>query len=96
MLPGERRLLSETMALPPGVLLTELKGGDFKQYRRLWKLSPIDGGVHTQGEFDLLVEVDSNMPDWLIALAMRRDLESHFRLMMEKALAQAQQSKQSP
>ena len=62
MLPGERRLLSETRALPPGELLTELKGGDFKQYRRFWKLSPIDGGVHTQAEFDLLVEVDSTMP----------------------------------
>ena len=89
MLPGERRLLSETRALPPGELLTELKGGDFKQYRRFWKLSPIDGGVHTQAEFDLLVEVDSTMPDWMIALAMRRDLESHFRLMKEKALAQS-------
>lgn len=88
LLPGERRLLSETRALPPGGFLTELKGGDFKQYRRLWKLSPIDGGVHTQGEFELLVEVDSNMPEWLIALAMKRDLESHFRLIKEKALAQ--------
>jgi hypothetical protein len=90
LLPGERRLLSETRTLLPGGLLTELKGGDFKQYRRFWKLSPIDGGVHTHAEFELLVEVDSNMPDWMIALAMRRDLESHFRLVKEKALAQAQ------
>jgi hypothetical protein len=88
LLPGERRLLSETRALPPGVLLTELKGGDFTQYRRVWKLSPIDGGAHTQAEFELLVEIDATMPDWMIALAMRRDLESHFRLMKEKALAQ--------
>jgi hypothetical protein len=88
LIPGERRLLSETRALPAGVLLTELKGGDFKQYRRFWKLSPIDGGLHTQAEFELLVEVESTMPDWMVALAMRRDLESHFRLMKEKALAQ--------
>jgi hypothetical protein len=88
LLPGERRLLSETRTLPPGGLLTELKGGDFKQYRRSWKLSPMDGGVHTQAEFELLVEVDSTMPDWMIALAMRRDLESHFRLIKEKALVQ--------
>jgi polyketide cyclase/dehydrase/lipid transport protein len=88
MLPGERRLLSETRTLPPGGLLTELKGGDFKQYRRFWELSPIDGGVRTRAEFELLVEVDSNMPGWLIALAMKRDLESHFRLIKEKALAQ--------
>jgi len=89
LLPGERRLLTETSTLPPGGLLTELKGGDFKQYRRFWELSPIDGGVHTRAEFELFVEVDSNMPGWLIALAMRRDLESHFRLIKEKALAQA-------
>jgi len=91
LLPGEQRLLSETRTLPTGGILTELKGGDFKQYRRFWKLSPVDGGVHTRAEFDLLVEVDWNMPDWMVALAMRRDLETHFRIIKEKALAQAQQ-----
>ena len=90
LLPREWRLLSETRTLAPGGFLTELKGGDFKQYRRVWKLSPVDGGVHTQAEFELLVEVDSNWPDWLIAFAMRRDLESHFRLLKEKALVEAQ------
>jgi hypothetical protein len=92
MLPGERRLLSETRTLPTGGLLTELKGGDFKQYRRFWKLAPVDGGIHTKAEFELLVEIDSNMPDWMIAMAMRRDLESHFRIIKEKALAQQEQS----
>ena len=58
LLPGERRLLSETRILPTGGLLTELKGGDFKQYRRLWKLTPVDGGAHTKAEFELLVEID--------------------------------------
>jgi ribosome-associated toxin RatA of RatAB toxin-antitoxin module len=69
-------------------LLTELKGGDFKQYRRFWKLTPVDGGAHTRAEFELLFEIDSNMPDWMVALALRRDLETHFRMMREKALAQ--------
>ena len=87
LLPGERRLLSETRALPTGGLLTELKGGDFKQYRRFWKLTPADGGVHTKAEFELLVEIDTIIPDWIVAAAMRRDLESHFRIMREKALA---------
>ncbi|TMQ27303.1 MAG: hypothetical protein E6K65_14215 [Nitrospirae bacterium] len=88
LLPGERRLLSETRTLSTGGLLTELKGGDFKQYRRFWKLTPVDGGAHTRAEFELLFEVDSNMPDWMVALALRRDLETHFRIMREKALAQ--------
>jgi ribosome-associated toxin RatA of RatAB toxin-antitoxin module len=88
LLPGEQRLLSETRTLPTGGLLTELKGGDFKQYRRFWKLIPVDGGAHTKAEFELLVEIDSNMPNWMVALAMRRDLESHFRIIREKALAQ--------
>jgi len=88
LLPGERRLLSETRTLPTGGLLTELKGGDFKQYHRVWKLIPVDGGAHTKAEFELLVEIDTIVPDWMVALAMRRDLESHFRIMKEKALAQ--------
>ncbi len=88
LLPGERRLLSETRTLPTGGLLTELKGGDFKQYRRFWKLTSVDGGMHTQADFELLVEIDVPMPDWMIAMAMRRDLESHFRIMREKALVQ--------
>ena len=92
LLSGERRLLSETRTLPTGGLLTELKGGDFKQYRRFWKLAPIDGGVHTKAEFELLVEIDSTLPDWMIAMAMRRDLESHFRIIKEKGLAQQEQS----
>ena len=88
LLPGERRLLSETRTLPTGGLLTELKGGDFKQYRRLWKLTPVDGGAHTKAEFELLVEIDMMVPDWMVVVAMRRDLETHFRLVREKALAQ--------
>ena len=88
LLPGERRLLSETRTLSTGGLLTELKGGDFKQYRRFWKLTPVDGGAHTRAEFELLFEIDSSMPDWMVALALRRDLETHFRIMREKALAQ--------
>jgi hypothetical protein len=88
LLPGERRLLSETRILPTGGLLTELKGGDFKQYRRVWKLTPVDGGAHTKAEFELLIEIDSNLPDWVVAMATRGDVKSHFRLLREKALAQ--------
>ena len=95
LLPVERRLLSETRTMPTGGLLTELKGGDFKQYRRFWKLIPVDGGTHTKAEFELLVEIDSNIPDWMVALAMQRDLETHFRIMREKALSQVQQAQQS-
>jgi hypothetical protein len=94
LIPGERRLLSETRALPTGGLLTELKGGDFKQYRRFWKLIPVDGGAHTKADFELVVEIDMLVPDWMVAAAMRRDLESHFRIMREKAL-QIQQELQS-
>ena len=88
LLPGERRLLSETRTLATGGLLTELKGGDFKQYRRFWKLTPIDGGAQTTAEFELLVEIDTIVPDWIVAAAMRRDLDTHFRIIRGKALAQ--------
>lgn len=93
LLPGERRLMCESRSLPGGGLLTELKGGDFKQYRRLWKLTPVEGGSHTKADFELLVEIDSIVPDWMIAIAMRQELETHFRIVKEKALAQAMQGR---
>jgi len=95
LLPGERRLMSESKILATGGLLTELKGGDFKQYRRLWQLAPIDDGAHTKAEFELLVEIDTIVPDWMVAIAMRRELESHFRIVRDKALARTQRELQS-
>jgi polyketide cyclase/dehydrase/lipid transport protein len=94
LFPGEQRLLSETGTLPTGGLLTELKGGDFKQYRRFWKLTPIDGGAHTKADFELVVEIDMMVPDWMVAAAMRRDLKTHFRLVREKGLERARQELQ--
>jgi hypothetical protein len=95
LLPGERRLMSESKILATGGLLTELKGGDFKQYRRLWQLAPVDDGAHTKAEFELLVEIDTIVPNWMVAIAMRRELESHFRIVRDKALARAQRELQS-
>ncbi len=93
LLPGERRLVSETRALPGGGILTELKAGDFKRYHRRWILSPVADGQQTNAEFELIVQIDSIVPDWLIALAMRQELETHFRILREKALLQAMPGK---
>ncbi|MEC4888577.1 MAG: hypothetical protein RI101_00825 [Nitrospira sp.] len=93
LLAGERRLLSESRTLPGGGLLTELKGGDFKQYHRFWKLLPVDGGAHTKAEFELLVEIQTVVPDWMVAAAMRRELETHFAIVREKGLALATRGK---
>ncbi len=86
LLPGERRLLCESRALPSGGLLTTLKGGDFKRYQRIWRLTPEGDGSRTRAEFDLVVEVDMVVPDWLVALSLRRELEAHFRLVRERAV----------
>jgi hypothetical protein len=92
LLPGERRLVTESRLLPNGELVADLKGGDFTRYHRRWKLTPVDGGTQTRAEFELFVEIESVVPDWLVAVAMRRDLESHFRIVKEKARLMAQQS----
>ena len=91
LLPGERRLLSESRTLSGGGLLTELKGGDFKQYHRVWTLTPVDGGAHTKAEFELLAEIRTIAPDWMVAVAMRRELDRHFAIVREKGLALANQ-----
>lgn len=88
LLPGERRLLCESRTTEGGKLVTELKGGDFKRYRRVWTLTPAGKGDETKADFDLTVDIDSLVPDWLVALAMRQELESHFRLVRERAGAQ--------
>jgi hypothetical protein len=89
LLPGERRLVTESRMLPNGGLVTDLVGGDFKKYHRAWKLTPAPGGAQTIAEFELVVAIDSIVPDWLVALAMRRELEAHFRIVKEKALARS-------
>ena len=93
LLPGERRLICESRSLPGGGLLTELRGGDFKQYRRVWILTSTEGGTQTKAEFELLVEIETIVPDWVIAVAMRRELETHFRIVREKALLRATQGR---
>ena len=92
LLPGERRLVTESRLLPNGELVSDLKSGDFKRYHRRWKLTAVDGGAQTRADFELVVEIESVIPDWLVAVATRRDLESHFRILKDKALARAQPS----
>jgi hypothetical protein len=96
LLPGERRLVTESRVLPNGELVADLKGGDFTRYHRRWKLTSVNGGAQTRADFELVFEIDSVVSDWLVAFATRGDLESHFRLVREKALAQQElQSGQS-
>ena len=91
LLPGERRLVTESRLLPNGELVADLKGGDFKRYHRRWELTSVNGGAQTRANFELVFEIDSVAPDWLVSIATRRDLESHFRILKEKSLALAQE-----
>ncbi len=86
LLPGERRLVTESRTLPNGDFVTDLKAGDFKRYYRVWKLQPTGEGNQTSAEFELIIEIESMLPDWVIAFAMRRELEAHFRIVKQKAL----------
>ena len=95
LMPGEHRLVTESRVLPNGELVADLKGGDFKRYYRRWKLTPANGGAQTRADFELIVQVDSVVPDWLVSIATRRDLESHFRIVKEKAVARLQQPEHS-
>lgn len=87
-LPGELRLLCETRELPNGEIVTSLIEGNFTRYLRRWRFVPeIHGGaVHTRAEMELLVAMDSWVPDWLFATMLRRDLETHFKILRERAL----------
>ena len=93
LLPGERRLVTESRVMPGGGIVTDLVGGDFKRYHRVWKLAPANEGAETIADFELVVAIDSIVPDWLVALATRRELEAHFRIVKEKALARSKVEK---
>lgn len=85
LLPGERRLVSQSKTLPDGGLVTDLQEGDFKRYHRMWKLKAVDQGSRTRADFEMIVEIESLLPDWLIALAIRQELAAHFRIVKKKA-----------
>lgn len=93
LLPGERRLVSETRVVSGGGMVTELKSGDFTRYHREWTWTPTSDGQQTRADFELLVEIKTILPDWLVAVAMRRELETHFKLLRDKASAQATSGK---
>jgi hypothetical protein len=86
VMPGERRLVTESRVLANGGLVTDLKGGDFKRYHRVWKLQPAGEGNQTRADFELIVEPDSLAPDWLVAMVTRQELATHFRIVKQKAL----------
>jgi hypothetical protein len=91
LMPGERRLVTESRALPGGGLVTDLTGGDFKRYHRVWKLRPVGDGNQTSADFELIFELESLVPDWLMTLAVRQELEAHFRIVKQKALEQSRE-----
>lgn len=90
-LPGEMRLLCETRELPGGDIVTSLIEGDFRRYRRQWRFAEEMNGtaVHTRAEMELSVDPDTWTPGWLFAAILRSDLETHFKILRERAVAQA-------
>ena len=93
LMPGERRLVCESAPLAGGGLVTDLMSGDFKRYHRVWKLTSANGGAQTQADFELVVEVETIVPDWVVAMAMRRELEAHFRIVKDRALERMRKDK---
>jgi hypothetical protein len=89
ILPGESRLLCESRELPGGGLVTTLIEGDFKRYQRKWILSQDEDGTSTKAQFDLVVEVETWAPDWLIALELKRQLTKHFGILRETVAARS-------
>ena len=85
LLFGERRLLCENRIVPGGGLRTKLLEGDFRQYERVWRIQPVRGGKETRAVFDMVVEVDTWAPDWLVRWMLRREIVSHFGLVKQRA-----------
>lgn len=88
IVPGESRLLSENRREADGRLTTRLLGGDFIRYTRSWQLAETASGT-TRAEFDLIMQPKTVAPDWVVALALRRELETHFKRLHARIAADA-------
>jgi ribosome-associated toxin RatA of RatAB toxin-antitoxin module len=82
LLFGEQRLLCDNRELPGGGLTTVMIEGDFKRYRRTWKLTSIEDGA-TRAEFELTVEAATWAPNWLMAIELKRQLTRHFKTLLQ-------------
>lgn len=90
VIPGERRLVTESRMLPNGGLVTDLTSGDFKQYHRVWTLQSFGEGNQTQADFELVVEPETLVPDRLIAVVVKQELETHFGIVRQTVLKRSQ------
>ena len=86
LMPGEHRLVTKSRTWPNGRIVTDLKEGDFKQYHRVWTLQPTRDENQTLAGFELVVEPNMMVPDWLVATVTRQELETHFRIVKQKVL----------
>jgi hypothetical protein len=87
ILPGESRLLCESRELPEGGLVTTLIEGDFNRYQRTWRLAEDADRLTTRAAFDLVVDVKTWAPDWLVALELKRQLTRHFGILRDTVAA---------
>ena len=85
LVPGEKRLLCENRELPGGGLQTTRLDGDFSRYTRRWTVFPEHDGRSVQVKFELDMDVDTWAPDWMVAVALRDELEMHFQLVRQRA-----------
>lgn len=89
LLAGEIHLLCETEEFSDGGQ-TRLVAGDFKRYLRTWRLRQDGRADATLAEIEMTVEPNTWFPDWVVTLALRRELERHFQILGERAAARAQ------
>ncbi|MGH7165689.1 MAG: SRPBCC family protein [Nitrospiraceae bacterium] len=80
---GERRLVLENRELRGGGLVSRFVAGDFTRYLRTWKLRADGEQSRTRADFELQVDFETLVPAWLVAQAVRRELEAHFRILTE-------------
>jgi ribosome-associated toxin RatA of RatAB toxin-antitoxin module len=79
LLPGTLRLVILTQTPTLGQIEARLIDGDFDHFRRLWEFVPLHEGRATRARLQMDIRPKGWLPRWLLAYALRRELQEHFQ-----------------
>lgn len=74
---GDLHMVVETREVTPLHLETALVRGDVRQYRHVWRLTPLAGKHCTRAALELTMQLRTWIPTWMLRWLVRTELDGH-------------------